>query len=450
MTTSTQFPDNYCKDEIECIFTALHLRRSLQLVGWDGVGKSTLIRYLMENPERLSTDVALTSEDVSFLYIDCGGLSEATPLCFYQECCYKMDISDDDIDKMNAEFWIRNHLEREITALSKNKFVIIIIEQVAIFSDDNRKKLFRQLLNLRNAAQPEQLAYILSSPRPIEDLYDLGTIFSSVCWVRPLNDTDQTTSIERHQTRLDLKLNEKEQERLKVITGGFPGFLKSCLEYIKTENIHILEKTDEELVTLFLDRALLQAQSRRLWEALTETEQLYLVDFETPLRPNTVPPVLLDSGLVIETTAGEPRIFSDLWATYLKAYIIPQEPNRPLQIRILDASREIVLYWRGRSETVALNRRLVFRLFNILAEDAGEVVDKETLIRHLYPLDEPEHITDDSIFQLITALRNEIDIPVKRLCPTLSESFVQNVRGAGYRLLVDLPLERKPKGRRKK
>ena len=48
-------------------------------------------------------------------------------------------------------------------------------------------------------------------------------------------------------------------------------------------------------------------------------------------------------------------------------------------------------------------------------------------------------VIDDALFQLVTALRKSLDGPVKRLCPAMTSSCIQNVRGVGYRLVVDLP-----------
>ncbi len=48
---------------------------------------------------------------------------------------------------------------------------------------------------------------------------------------------------------------------------------------------------------------------------------------------------------------------------------------------------------------------------------------------------------EDALFQLVTALRKSLDPLVQRLCPAMTTSCIQNVRGVGYRLIVDLPVK---------
>jgi DNA-binding response OmpR family regulator len=82
----------------------------------------------------------------------------------------------------------------------------------------------------------------------------------------------------------------------------------------------------------------------------------------------------------------------------------------------------------------------VFRLLELLLVDPGKIYDKDELIQALYQAEKVQDIYDDALFQLITSLRKSLDPFVKQLCPAMTGSCIQNVRGVGYRLVVDLPL----------
>ena len=122
--------------------------------------------------------------------------------------------------------------------------------------------------------------------------------------------------------------------------------------------------------------------------------------------------------------------FSPLWTAYLAQNILPHREIAPTVIQLDATARKVILEWYGRKEEVIITRNLVFKLLQILSSDLDRVFNKEELIAALY---------DDALFQLVTTLRKSLDVAVKKLCPDMTTSCIQNVWGIGYRLSIDLP-----------
>jgi hypothetical protein len=61
------------------------------------------------------------------------------------------------------------------------------------------------------------------------------------------------------------------------------------------------------------------------------------------------------------------------------------------------------------------------------------------LINAIYKDELVPAVFDDALFQLIAGLRKSLDPLVNQLCPKMTGSCLQNIRGVGYKLVVDLP-----------
>ena len=96
------------------------------------------------------------------------------------------------------------------------------------------------------------------------------------------------------------------------------------------------------------------------------------------------------------------------------------------------------LTWRGRTATTTISRGLVFELLRVLANPPGQVWRKDDLINAIYPDEKAPEVLEDALFQLVTALRRVLDgLVKKKLNPDFRGSCLQNVRGVGYRLILD-------------
>jgi len=414
------------------------MQRSIQVAGLAGMGKSALLRFLVSHPQLLTNNADFGADTAYCLYVDCNKLNPANALNFYRECNSRVRETQEPLPATD-EYLLYKQLELALSRLPAQTFVILVIDRAHYLSEQAKPELFSQLRNLRDEARGGQMAFVFGGQRPLTEIPNLETLFSDICWVGPLSPADRDNFFDRHEDRLRLKLGEEWRNRLWEASGGHPAFLKNGLEWLKRQEPAQVPEDEVDFIRGLLSYAPIQRHCQGLWTGLTQAEQTFLADLERGHTLGAPPQPLQDGGLLVEQE-GKLRLFSPLWAAYLREIVWPQEVVEPLQIELDSATRRVVLGWRGKQEEVTIRRRLVFDLLQVLAEEPGEVQRKDDLIQALYPGEKAYDTFDDALFQVVAALRRFIDDPVKRLCPDMSESIVQNVWGVGYCLVIDLPL----------
>jgi DNA-binding response OmpR family regulator len=226
--------------------------------------------------------------------------------------------------------------------------------------------------------------------------------------------------------------------RLWQLTGGHPGRLKNVLDWLKRRNIFDLPADDNELIQALLGYSPINNYCRRLWENLTADEQSFLRRIDNGLMVEDVPSFFRDSGLLTDHS-GQLDLFSPLWQAYLHQKIWPKQKILPMQVELDPSTRRVILQWQGRTMETVIRRKLVFDLLDVLSDEPGRVYSKDEIIKALYEDEQAPEVMDDALFQLVTALRRVLDPLVSKLCPDMTSSCIQNVRGVGYCLIVDLP-----------
>ncbi|MCB0214464.1 MAG: winged helix-turn-helix transcriptional regulator, partial [Anaerolineae bacterium] len=182
----------------------------------------------------------------------------------------------------------------------------------------------------------------------------------------------------------------------------------------------------------------IQNYCRRLWENLTPDEHYILRNVVENQPVGNGLSSLKKSGLIIERPDGE-KLFSPLWQAYLRQEIWPHQEIGPIEVELDPSTRRITLQWQGRTAETAIRRKLVFDLLDILSTEPGQVYSKDALINAIYTDEKAPEVLDDALFQLVTTLRKCLDPLVKELCPEIKTSCIQNVRGVGYSLVLNLP-----------
>jgi len=258
---------------------------------------------------------------------------------------------------------------------------------------------------------------------------------SDLCWVGPFADEDRDDFFDRHASRLQMTISNDVRDKLWKLSGGHPGLLKNSIEWVKRQD-SIGAPNSEWLCQKLLSYLPIQRTCQNLWNNLDHSEQEFLLSLSNRSSDAMIPSNLQKSGLIIEQNDIF-SLFSPLWAAYLAQNIFPMWQSLPMEVRLDTSSRKVTLQWQGQSIEVLITRKLVFELLKFLASDPDRVFGSEELISLLYG-EEAQETYDDSLFQLVAALRKLLEEPVKQLCPTMSTSCIQNIRGVGYRLLVDL------------
>ncbi len=427
------FPDSYARREIDCITIALAMRRSVRVVGLSGMGKSNLLRFLISHPQLITDHPDIEAETVHFLYLDCNKINPINPLAFFRECHFL--LQPEAIPAQADEQLLLKQLELSLRQIGPETLVIMVLDRTEGLYEAVGSAFFAQLRNLRDEARAGRMAFIFGSARPLGNLQELEKLFSDTCWVRSLAEADQAYFFEHHQTRLNFRLEITMQDRLWQLTGGHPGLLKNAIEWVKRQ----AGQPEQDLQQGLLQYTPIQNYCDRLWTGLTETEQHFLLNISHHPQSDPVGEQLKQYGLLVEK-ASRLELFSPLWQVYLQQTIWSQQPVGPMEVRLEPTTRHAILHWRGQTERVEISRKLVFDLLQALAATPREVCSKDDLIKRLYGEENSYEMFEDPLFQLVTALRRMLDPAVRRLCPNLKGSCVQNVRGVGYLLQTDLPV----------
>ena len=430
-------PLTYRRQVVECLIRSLALQRSVRLVGLSGMGKSNLLRFLVSHPELLENHPAMSARRVCFLHIDCNKLNPLNIANFYRECHFLLQ-GDPKALPQTDEHLLYKQLELTLLNLDRETLVILVIDRAEYLYEKSGPEFFSQLRNLRDEARSGRMMFIVGSQRPVGDLYELEKLFSDICWVGPLSEADHQEFFARHEARLGLNVEENERERLWGLTGGHPGLLKNGLEWLKRGQMKNMPPDEQGLIQELLRYAPIENYCRRLWENLTPDEQYFLRNFVENRRVEQGPSSLKNSGLLIDRQ-DHLELFSPLWQTYLSQEIWPHQEIGPMQVELKPATRRVILQWQGRSAETVISRKLVFDFLDVLSTRPGNVYSKDELINALYKDEKAPEVLDDALFQLVTTLRRFLDPLVKELCPGMTTSCIQNVRGVGYCLVVDLP-----------
>lgn len=425
------WPLTYRRQEIACLAAPLALQRSIRVAGLSGMGKSNLLRFLVSHPPLLAAP-----PNPYFLYIDCNRLQPVNPFNFYRESCSL--LSGRPVAPPADEYLAFKALAEALAGLDRQSFVIWVIDRVERLYGQTDGAFWSQLRSLRDEARAGEMAFILAGRRPVGPLQELEKLFSDTCWVGPLAETDWQPFLARHEARLGINLEAGLAGRLWTLAGGHPGLLKNGLEWFKRQGREDVPGDEAGLLQGLLAYEPVRRYCHHLWADLTPVEQSFLMALEEPAPPAETAQLLQACGL-IKKSAGGWRFFSPLWEAYLRQTVWQPQEAGSLQIELEPEDRRVRLHWLGRTAETVITRPLVFNLMQVLAATPGQTVSKDTLINSLYPEEKAPEVMDDALFQLVTALRRSLIALLKKLSPTISHNFIENVRGLGYRLVVDLP-----------
>jgi DNA-binding winged helix-turn-helix (wHTH) protein len=227
--------------------------------------------------------------------------------------------------------------------------------------------------------------------------------------------------------RLQTTFTDTEVKQLIQVTGGLPAFLKlGCLAL--AEKGLDTTQSNQTWARQLLARPEFQRNCQEIWADLSAEEQNLLLALvagagEQMLDAEVIA-YLEQTGLLSRPTPGaEVRLFSPI----LAAFVAQQQGAAAGVIELHPKTRAVL---RG---GLPLNIELTNhedRLLSFFLEHPGEVCEKDTLIRAVWPGEQViEGIRDDRLAQLIKRLREKIE-------PDPAQpAYIQAVRGRGYRFV---------------
>lgn len=316
-----EYPDDYRREEIQKLIKAIHSKEHRLVLGLPGMGKSSLLRFLV-------TQEKLAGRDVTFVYLNCYALDNCVDLEVFFETITRRLREKGHGSKPEEELGGYTQLERLATRLSDNpqRRVVIVVDQADRMLSATDQILYRRLKALTDlnkgiyyifAANP----LILDSIDPDYRLLFAGRILP----VGRLNDRDCTVVIAQEAQRLKAKFSAAEEKRLARLSGGHGGLLRAVASGVG-DGLNFLD-SEQNVIDRLLDRDDVQDRCRRIWEALDPAKQATLSLLATG-KPKSVAEDSLawfqNFGLADESEEGF-RLFSPIFRKFVET----QEVNAP-------------------------------------------------------------------------------------------------------------------------
>lgn len=281
-------------DIIYNAFNQIQQNSNCLFSGSPGIGKSSLLRYLVEPA---SWDIKKYNIDINDYYvleIDCESIENLSVTNFWKEIIRELDekIVDDKKLKDNVqkifdqETITKIEIESLLKSISAKKPLVILIDNYdTLFKQKNNypsneaSKLLRQFKSINNHRRIK-CSMIMTSSERIEKLLQELKEDSSICeYIVPFpmeafNDNEMGELWKRMPKQWRDK--KELQSKVKGITGGHPALFQIIcydLYSLCRENIdkHTLKNRYEELDERFYDQAKLILNG--IWKSLTQAEQ---------------------------------------------------------------------------------------------------------------------------------------------------------------------------------
>ena len=431
---------NYRVAEARQVMGWIKAGQSGCLIGLRGAGKSNFLRFLLRQDVRryyLERNWA----DFAFVLIDLLALAERSAWAVYELVLDRLSGVNEEIAEeltsLRREVTSSRDLlvaqravERCVDALcqrSAQRIVLLFDEFDAVFRALD-PSLFRCLRAIRDAHKG-QVSYLVIVANDLAHLRDDLTevehfcrlVSRNVSGLGPYSKTDARQMIRYLASHRSIELVEQDTVRLIELSGGHAGLLKATLSLLWDAHYG---SDLAKLAPALSDEHAMQAECRKVWDSLPESEQaaLYALARGAQADVRTLPR-LKRKGLVRE---GQPEtsLFSPLFAEFVHQQAPPSTEGTAIS-----RSPPIVQIEGRRVETLT---ELEFEMLCYLYEHRGRVCTKDELIENVYRQQYDRMkggVTDQALQTLISRLRDKIEPERGR------PRYVVTVRGQGYRFV---------------
>lgn len=282
------------KDIISYAFNQIKNNSNCLFYGSPGIGKSSLLTYLVEPASWEIKKYNIDINDYYVLEIDCESIENLSVTNFWKAVLTELgeETADDaklkdNIQKILAQETITKiDIDSLFRSISSQKPLVILIDNYdALFKTKNNYssnealKLLRQLKSINNHRRIK-CSLIMTSSEKVEKLLEELKEDTSICEylvtfpLQPFNDNEMEELWERMPKQW--RDRKELQKRVKDLTGGHPALFQiicSKLCDLCKENIdkQTLKNEYEELNEWFYNQAKLKLKA--IWESFTTTEQ---------------------------------------------------------------------------------------------------------------------------------------------------------------------------------
>jgi hypothetical protein len=326
------YPDDYRREEIQKLIKAIQAKEHRLVLGLPGMGKSSLLRFLV-------TQEKLVGRDVTFVYLNCYALDNCLDLEVFFATITRRLHEKGLGSKLKEELGGYTQLEQFVTRLSDNpqRRIVIVVDQADRMLSTADQIFYRRLKALTDlnkgiyyifAASP----LILDSIDPDYRLLFAGRIFP----VGRLNDRDCTVVIVQEARRLKTKFSAVEQERLARLSGSHGGLLRAIAS--GTGDGLNFSDSEQSVIERLLNRGDVQDRCQRIWEALDPARQAMLSLLATG-KPQSVTGDTLAwfQNFGLADRSGENyQLFSPIFRRFVEAQEVsaPSSELEPIKLEV--------------------------------------------------------------------------------------------------------------------
>lgn len=282
------------RDIISYAFNQIKYNSNGLFYGSPGIGKSSLLRYLVEPASWEINKYNIDINDYYVLEIDCEFIENLSVTNFWKEVIGELDQETandttlkDNIQKILAQETITKiDIDSLFRSISSQKSLVLLIDNYdALFKTKNNYssneafKLLRQLKSINNHRRIK-CSLIMTSSEKVEKLLEELKEDTSICEyivtfpLEPFNNNEMGELWER----MPKKWRDKKelQRKVKDLTGGHPALFQIICSYLYNlceTNIdkQIQKKRYENLNEWFYAQAKLILNG--IWKSLNPTEQ---------------------------------------------------------------------------------------------------------------------------------------------------------------------------------
>ena len=282
------------RDIISYAFNQIKYNSNGLFYGSPGIGKSSLLTYLVKPP---SWEIKKYNIDINDYYvwqIDCESIENLSVTNFWKEVIRELDLETaddtklkDNIQKILAQETInKTDIESLFRSISSQKSLVLLIDNYdALFKTQNNYssnealKLLRQLKSINNHKRIK-CSLIMTSSEKVEKLLEELKEDTSICEdlvtfpLEPFNDNEMEELWERMPK--EYRERKELQKKVKDLTGGHPALFQIICYYLYDLcKVNIDKQTQknkyENLNKWFYDQVKLILKG--IWESFTSTEQ---------------------------------------------------------------------------------------------------------------------------------------------------------------------------------
>ncbi len=427
-------------------FVMEQLRNSenIILLGMAGMGKTTLLRNLIPQPETESIlgQYLPGHNHLLFCYINCMAIDDYSVPSFFRlfidttKPAFKewpaklrdssVTLSRPDCSPGKVKIAMLETIQTVYDELQHKRIVFLLDQFDDVYDELPSKKVFSILKEL-NASEPKPI-YVIAMRNEFEldnsDIHQFLRDFKVTHWLEPLTTSDRLDEVIR-----SFKLDTRRRNIAIALGSKQPRLTELVAALLK--KMPEVPETEEEIIKRVLANNLIADHCEEMWKSLLPDEQVILQSVAVGMRPTMTEEMeerLTKTKLLLVYQNQEVKFENSLFGAYITS---PQEKETGLTLDETGSYYKVDGQWLPRQELTPLEDALL----SYLHKNAGKVCTYEKIVVNVWDPDSKELITSDkgSIARVISSLRKKLN--QKSL--GAGERYIETLRDRGYQLTVN-------------